>query len=111
MAATETPARTAGIGLVLALLASGMVLLGVGGAKLGLLPPLAGFGIFALGLMLGSLLAFPLGLIGLSRTRPGSGRSGRGRAWIASLVGLVLFSVFFFGARSGSQVPPIHDIV
>ncbi len=90
--------------------AAALALLGPGLIHLGLIPPLTGFYCFALGGVLGALLALGFGIAGLLRTREGSGRSGRERAWMGFGIGVALLLVVAIGASSGGAAPPIHDI-
>ena len=83
-------------------------LVGVGLASVGVLPPLLGFALFALGTLLGGLLAVLLGLVGLLRTRRSSGRSGAGRAGMGIGIGLLIF--VFLALLRPPPVPAIHDI-
>ena len=64
----------------------------------GVLPPIAGFGILALGLLCG-LLAVLTGLVGLWTTRATSGRDGRTRALTG--LGLGLLIVITIGSSRG----------
>lgn len=86
MQSTSRVASTAaGLGIGAALAS----ILGPGGASLGILPPMGGFGLLALGLLL-ALLALILGLVGLWTTRSSSGAGGRSRALTGLGLGLVL---------------------
>lgn len=93
---------------VVAALGITLALVGVGLASAGVLPPLAGFGLFALGILGGSLLGILLGLVGLIRTRGDSERTGAGRAGMGVVLGLLMIG-FLMLVRPDS-VPPIHDI-
>jgi uncharacterized protein (DUF1499 family) len=46
----------------------------------------------------------------LRATRDGSGRSGRGLAWLGFGCGALLVAVLFVAARPGAGLPPINDI-
>lgn len=94
-----------GIGALAALLFVGGPL----AIQLGLIAPLSGFYGFGLGGLLGGV-AFVLGAVGLLRTRPGSGREGRGRAMVGLGVGAAIMAVFVGAIVSAPRVPPIHDI-
>ena len=87
-----------------------LALLGPGLIHLGVLAPIQGFYCFALGAVLGSLLAVGFGIAGLLRTREGSGRSGRGQAWTGLGIGVGLLLLVINGASGGGGAPPIHDI-
>ena len=97
---------SAGVGVTAVVLA----LLGPGLIHLGVLAPLQGFYCFALGAVLGMPLALGFGIAGLLRTRQGSGRSGRERAWTGVGCGIALLLVLINGVSSGGSAPPIHDI-
>ncbi len=83
-------------------------LVGVGFASIGVLPPITGFLLFALGALGGAVLGLVLGAIGLLRTRKGSERAGAGRAAMGVGISALMF-LFLFLMRPPS-VPPIHDI-
>lgn len=93
---------------VVAALGITTALVGVGFASAGVLPPLAGFALFALGILGGSLLGILLGVIGLIRTRGESGRTGAGRAGMGVVLGLLM--VGFLMLVRPDSVPPIHDV-
>jgi len=76
-------------------------------ANLGLLPPLAGFGMFALGGLL-ALVGLVLGALGLRATR--GGVAGRGRAWFAVAAGVAVLAALLSGALAGRGLPRINDI-
>lgn len=101
--------RLAALAGVLAVLAALLFALPPLAIQLGLLQPFVGFRIFLLGGLLG-LLALALGVAGLFRTRPATGRGGRGRAWLATLVGAVIVGVIGAAAGPGAHLPPINDI-
>jgi uncharacterized protein (DUF1499 family) len=107
MPKTSIAADAAGALGVFAILA---VVLGPALVHLGLFSSLRGFVVFAFGLLPCALLAFLFGSAGLLRTRPASGRLGRGRAWLGTLAGaglLLIAGSLLFQAR---HAPPIHDI-
>lgn len=70
-------------------------------------PPMAGFGLFQLGILSG-LAALVSGGVGLLLTRHGVG--GRPRAWTGLGLGLLMISAVAVGASPGVGVPPINDI-
>jgi uncharacterized protein (DUF1499 family) len=77
--------------------------------QLGLVGPGPGFSFFAGSALLG-LLAFFLGLIGIVRTRVGTGRDGRSRAVLGAMLGgAVVLVIFGLTVRSG-DLPRINDI-
>jgi uncharacterized protein (DUF1499 family) len=86
------------------------VALGPALVHLGWVTPMFGFQwLFLLGILEG-LLALPIGLFALYRTRPGAGRSGRPLAWIGVATGLVLLAVLVVSAQPGAGLPRINDI-
>lgn len=84
-------------------------LLGVGLASLGAIAPMRGFLLLGLGL-LAALLAVVVGLVGIWRTREGSGRSGRSLAFLGAGIGSVMLGVTAFFAAPPSGIPRINDI-
>lgn len=82
---------------------------GVLGATLGVLAPMQGFGAFALGGLLGVVSVIVSGFA-LRATRAGSGRSGRGRAWLGLVLGGVMLATLLRGASAGAGLPRINDI-
>jgi uncharacterized protein (DUF1499 family) len=87
-----------------------LALVGVAGAASGLLPPRVGFLLFGpAGLLLG-LLALLLGVVGLARTGPASGRAGRPQAVRGTALGALLVAVVAILAIPGRRVPVINDI-
>jgi uncharacterized protein (DUF1499 family) len=107
--ALESVARTAsisrglGIGAVIAM-AAGPAL-----AQIAVGTPLLAFRIFGAGLLLG-LLALIFGVVGLVRTRPATGRSGRGNAVTGMLLGALPVAVVAVAVGSAGSVPAINDI-
>ena len=72
----------------------------------GAITPIFGFrNFFLLGALLG-VVALVLAPFALRATRAGSGRSGRGLAWLGLACGALLVAVVVGGARSGAGVPP-----
>lgn len=99
-------AISAGVGIA----AVSLALLGPVLIHLGVLAPLQGFYCFALGAVLGMPLALGFGITGLLRTRKGSGRTGRERAWVGIGSGAALLLVLVNAISAGGSAPPIHDI-
>lgn len=83
---------------------------GPAAARLGVLPPLAAFAVFAVGLGAGGVGSLVLGVVGLARTRSGSGRAGRGWAWTGILAGLALTVVLALTLGAVREAPRIHDL-
>lgn len=100
----------AAISAAIGSLAVALALLGPGLIRLGVLAPLQGFYCFALGAVLGAPLAVGFGIAGLLRTRKGTGRSGRGRAWTGLGLGVALLLVLINGMSAAGDAPAIHDI-
>ena len=85
-------------------------LVGVLGARLDLIAPVAGFGLFALLMPLGAALALLLGLIGVLRTRPRQRRGGASQAWGGIVLSAVLLGWIFVLSSGTTEAPTIHDI-
>jgi uncharacterized protein (DUF1499 family) len=88
----------------LALLAIGPLL-----NQLGVTPPMGGFMIFAVGLLIG-VVALAFSIVGILRTGASSGRTGRSQALAGLACGGVVIAVLMFAQRGGSGAPPINDI-
>lgn len=84
------------------------LVLGPGGARSGLLPPMVGFGLFGLGGVF-ALLTFLAGCVGLWSTRGGK-RPGRARVALATGSALLVLATGGALMRKGRQVPRINDI-
>ena len=95
---------------IIGVLAISAILLGVLGIQVGFFSPFVGFRIFGLGLVPGTLLALVFGGVGLARTRAVSGRTGRGRAWVGTGIGLGQLAFLLVFAAGNADVPTIHDI-
>jgi hypothetical protein len=100
--------RAAAISKVLGVVAIAGFALGPAAANLGIASPIAGFGIFALGLLF-ALLALVSGAIGLFTTR-GANSEGRGNAVVGILLALIPLTVAIGVAGPKSGVPRINDI-
>ncbi len=107
MPKTSIAADAAGALGLLAVLAT---ILGPVGIHAGLFSPLRGFIISWFGVLPCALLALLFGIVGLLRTRPGSGRSGRGRAWLGAGIGLALLVLMGVLSPRLRRAPPIHDV-
>jgi uncharacterized protein (DUF1499 family) len=107
---SEESSRTASVAYWGSLAAAAAALFGVMGIQLGLLQPLAGFYLFALGTLIGGAFALVMGLAALWTTRRQGPGPGRRRAWIATAIGLVLTAVLIQAALPGREYPPINDI-
>lgn len=95
---------------IIALIASGLALIGVGGAFLGLLEPLQGFYTFASGALFGGLFATIVALIGIFLTRGGVDPEGRMKALMALALSLGLLILVLAAASTSGDAPPINDI-
>jgi len=94
----------------LALISTGLALVGILGAYLGLLSPMAGFTTFVSGCLLGGSFSTVVALIGLYLTRGGTDPSGRMRALVGLVIALGLLIVIIGAASTGGDAPPINDI-
>jgi uncharacterized protein (DUF1499 family) len=83
--------------------------LGAALAHFGVLEPIQGFGLFALGL-LSALIGGVLGVFALRATRAGTGRSGRNLAFVGIAAALVAVAIVAIGRSPGADAPPINDI-
>lgn len=95
---------------IIALISLGLVLVGVLGATLGILPPLTGFYAFAAGGLLGGVFSIAVALIGLFTTRGGKDPEGRMRALVGLAIALALPIIVLAPAAMSPDVPPINDI-
>jgi len=93
----------------LGVVAAAAMLLGAGGAFLGLAPSAPAFRVFGLGFLLG-LVALLLSLVGLWRTRARESRPGRGRAWVGLAAGLAAAAILARTAAVSLGLPAINDI-
>jgi len=94
----------------LALISTGLALVGILGAYLGLLSPMAGFTTFVSGCLLGGAFSTIVALIGLYLTRGGADPFGRMRALVGLAIALGLLIVVIGAASTGGDAPPINDI-
>lgn len=85
-------------------------LVGVLGARLDLIAPVAGFTLFAFLMPAGLTLGLLLGLIGLLRTRPSQRRGGASQAWGGVILSAAVLGGWLVLASDATQAPPIHDI-
>ncbi len=106
----ERRALSATISEMVAILALLAVVVGALAGSQEWVPGFIGFRIFGAGMVLGGLLALVFGLIGLLRTRAGSGRTGRGRAVFGTLTGVGLVGLAVVLAAPGRNLPTINDI-
>jgi hypothetical protein len=113
MSATNQPpssSRFARIVIVLAAAAASTAAAGILGAWVGLLDPMAGFGMFAMGALIGGLASFVLGGVGIFLTNGGRDPEGSKRAWGAAVAGIAMLLAVVYAASPGSGLPPINDI-
>jgi uncharacterized protein (DUF1499 family) len=78
-------------------------------AQLGMETSREMFLVFLVGVLLG-LVALVLGLVGILRTRASSGREGRGRALLGTLIGAAIVGVILLATGGSRSVPAINDI-
>jgi len=87
------------------------VLLGIGAVQIGVIPPIAAFGMFAMGTLLCGVLGLVLGSIALFRARNAPAGSGdRATALKGTGASLALLLVVIFAMSTGGEAPPINDI-
>ena len=106
MAMSRIASASRGIGAVAALLFAGIP----AAIQLGLTTSKAGFPLFLFGGGGLGLVALVTGLVGLLRTRAGSGREGRGRALAGTLLGGGILLVAILLNGPALSLPPINDI-
>ena len=83
---------------------------GILGVQIGVISPLVAFYLFALGAVLGGLVSFLLGGIGLFLTNGGRDPVGARRSWIGAGGGVLMLGVVIMGMAGGGDVPAINDI-
>ena len=108
----EAPtSRIARFAATLAAASIAMALIGILGVQVGVLAPVTAFCLFALGAVLGGLVSFLLGAVGLFLTNGGRDPVGARRAWLGAGGGVLLLgTVLMSMASGGGQAPPINDI-
>ncbi|MBC8293034.1 MAG: DUF1499 domain-containing protein [Proteobacteria bacterium] len=109
--ATEgnSSSRIAAVGRLLALVGMALGVGSVAAAFVQVISPMAGFGGFALGVLL-SLLALVCSLLGLYSTRAAAGLDGRGDAVSGALVsGSMVVALLVALSGQGADAPPIND--
>jgi uncharacterized protein (DUF1499 family) len=106
-ASTSRVARTSA---VLAAASLGTALIGIIGVQIGVLAPISGFYLFALGALLGGVISFLLGAVGLFLTNGGRDPVGARRSWLGAGGGVLMLIVVLMGIGGGGDAPPINDI-
>ena len=105
----ETDSRVATISLALGFVGAAAFAAGPALAQLEAASAFTAFRIFGVGLLLG-LLALLFGAIGLWRTRPVTGRRGRGPALVGTALGLLPVAIVAAVVGSAGRAPAINDI-
>jgi hypothetical protein len=100
----------AGIAQRIAIFGVLSVMTGLMIAQSGVFPPMAGFGAFAAGAILGGFVGLLLGAIGLFQTRGGGDPVGRRHAITGLGIGVALLALLFVASAPGRGAPPINDI-
>jgi len=95
---------------ILSLIAAGLAAVGLLGAFLGLVSPMAGFQTFVAGALLGGIFATVLALVGLFLSRGDRDPEGKRKALVGLAIGLGLLIVVLAAASTGGDAPPINDI-
>ncbi len=101
--------RWCGIGIVLAGTGIALVVLGLIGARTGLLPPAPAFITFGIG-GLALLISIFFMTIGLALSKGTGGDASVVRAWSALTVAVLVIAVSMAQRPDSSGAPPIHDI-
>jgi uncharacterized protein (DUF1499 family) len=102
--------RVARAAIALAAASVSTAALGVLGAWLGILPPMAGFGLFVMGALLGGVLSMVTGGVAVFLTNGGRDPQGFKRAWGASIGGVAMLLGVVLASAPGDGLPPINDI-
>jgi uncharacterized protein (DUF1499 family) len=105
----ERRSRTALAAAVLGVLALFDAVLGPVLAGSGLARPLTGFLLFVVGAF-EALLGAIFSLVAFARTKAGSGRSGRGLAWLGFATSAVVLAALVQAGSAGRGLPRINDI-
>ena len=108
--AQATTSRVARTAASLAAASLVVAVIGVLGVQLGILTPFVAFRLFALGAVLGGIMSFLLGAVGLFLTNGGRDPVGARRAWIGAGGGVLMLVVVMVGASGGAGLPAINDI-
>lgn len=109
--ASSPSSRVARTAAAIAVASIATAAVGILGVQIGVLPPISAFYLFALGAVLGGLISFLLGAVGLFLTNGGRDPAGARRAWIGAGGGVLLLGTVLMGlAGGGGEAPPINDI-
>jgi len=96
---------------IISLIATGLLVVGVLAANLGIVAPMQGFMTYALGGLGGGLFSTLVALIGLYMTRGGRDPEGRNKALVGLVIALALpIAVLAPATLIGGDAPPINDI-
>jgi uncharacterized protein (DUF1499 family) len=83
---------------------------GIGLIQAGVIPPMGGFALFALGTVVAGLGSTLLGLLGWVAARRDFESGRRRQALTGLVVGMALLGAVFYAARDGQGLPRINDI-
>jgi uncharacterized protein (DUF1499 family) len=83
---------------------------GIGLIQSGVIPPMGGFALFALGTVIAGLSGTLLGLVGLLLARRDFESARRRQALAAIALGAALLGAVIYAAREGQGLPRINDI-
>ena len=86
------------------------LLIGILGIQIRLFPPMLGFGLFALGTIIGGITATLLGAVALIRRKKPAAQDDQKRALIGTGLGLALLALLYFSAGTAGDAPSINDI-
>lgn len=101
--------RWCSTGIYAATIGVALIVIGLAGARVGLLGPLASFGAFGIGL-LACLVAVISGGIGLAISKGSAGAVSSGKTWAAVVASLTVFVISLGMRPDTAGAPPIHDI-
>jgi hypothetical protein len=105
-----TRSKTALGALALTSFGAAAAVLGILGIHLGVMTPLGGFYLFAVGTVLCGSLGLVLGAVSIVRTRRRHGPEDQRRAMMATGLAVLLLVAVGIGLGAGGDAPPINDI-
>jgi uncharacterized protein (DUF1499 family) len=101
--------RWCGTGIVLGGIGTILVIIALGGARVGVLPPMPAFGVFGIA-MLALIVSIFVTVIGLIVSKGTCGTASTVRVWVVLAVAALLMAVSVSQQPDSSGSSPIHDI-